>query len=273
MAVITISKQLGSLGTEIAQAVARKLNYEYIDKEKIARALAGYGLPMTAVEKFDEKKPSFWDSWQIQRRNFLHVLQAVIYDFADKGNAVIIGRGGQVMFKNLPGVLHVRIVAPFDIRVRRMMEREKKEESLIAEMLRRSDRDSAGFTQSFFDADWDDQSLYDLVINTQKLSENSAVKTITELVLSPEMRENEKAMKETLADGALVRRVEAALLDILGSDIGRISIRAEGGVIDLDGTVISVEHKENCGETVARIPGVKKVKNQLSVAQYYRYGV
>ncbi len=273
MSVVTISRQVGSLGTEIAQAVAGKLNYEYIDKEKITQALVGYGLPMTAVEKFDEKKPSFWDSWQIQKRKFLHFLQAVIYDFASKGDAVIVGRGGQVLLRNIPGVLHVRIVAPFDMRVKRMMEREKREESLVAETLRRSDRDSAGFIRFFFDADWDDQGLYDLVINTQKLSENSGVKTIAELVLSPEMKESEKAMKETLADGALVRKAEVALLDILGSDIGHIFIRAEGGVVTLGGTVISVELKEGCEETVSRISGVKKVKNQLSVARYYQHGL
>ena len=53
MSVVTISRELGSLGTEIARAVAEKLNYEYIDKEKIAQALANLGLSALTVEKFD----------------------------------------------------------------------------------------------------------------------------------------------------------------------------------------------------------------------------
>ncbi len=271
MSVITISRQLGSLGTEIAQAVASKLNYASIDKEKIGQALAEYGLPMTALEQFDEKKPPFWDSWQIQRRKFLLFLQSVIYDFAAKGNAVIVGRGGQVLLKNLPGVLHVRIIAPFDIRVKRMMERGKGEESLTREILRRSDSDSAGFLHSFFDADWDDQSLYDLVINTQKLSENTAAKLIMELTLSPEMKEKEKALKEKLADVVLTRKVEAALLDIVGSDIREIAIRTEGDVVTLSGWVPSAVHRRNCEETVSKIPGIKKVDNKLLVVEYFRH--
>ena len=69
MSVITISRQLGSLGTEIAQAVAKKLTYEYMDKDKISESLADYGLPPPEVEKLDEKKPPFWDSLSIQRGN------------------------------------------------------------------------------------------------------------------------------------------------------------------------------------------------------------
>jgi hypothetical protein len=112
MSVITVSRQLGSFGTEIAQRVAEKLNYEYLDKEKIEKALADYGLPAPVVERFDEKKPPFWDLWQIQRRKFLYFIQAVIYDFARKGHIVIVGRGGQVLLRDLPGVRMLESLPP-----------------------------------------------------------------------------------------------------------------------------------------------------------------
>ncbi len=63
MLVITVSRQLGSLGTEIAQKVGEILHYEIIDKEKIGKALASYGLPELELEKFDEKKPPLWVFW------------------------------------------------------------------------------------------------------------------------------------------------------------------------------------------------------------------
>jgi hypothetical protein len=95
MSIITISRQLGSLGTEIAQGVAEKPSYEYIDKKKVTEALSPYGFFASDVEKFDEKKPSFGDSFQIQKKKFLHSLEAVINDFGRKGNVVIVGRGGR----------------------------------------------------------------------------------------------------------------------------------------------------------------------------------
>ena len=128
MAIITISRQVGSSGTEIAQAVASKLQYEYLDKEKIEKALLDRGLPVPEFEKFDEKKPPFWISWQIQSRRFLHLIQTVVYDFARCGNAVIVGRGGQVLLGDIPGVIHLRLMAPYGARVARIMEREKLEE-------------------------------------------------------------------------------------------------------------------------------------------------
>jgi len=121
MSTITLSRQLGSLGTEIAREVAEKLNYAYVDKEKMGKIVAAFGFGLLEVEKFDEKKPPFWDSLSLQRTHFLHALQAAIYDFARKGQVVIVGRGGQVLLRNLPGVLHVRIFAPFDLRVKRLV--------------------------------------------------------------------------------------------------------------------------------------------------------
>jgi len=271
MAVITISRQVGSLGTEIARAVAEKLNYEYVDKERISEALAHYGLPAPEVERFDEKKPPYWDSMLIQRRKFLHLLEAVIYDYAKWGNVVIVGRGGQVLLKDLPGVFHVRVIAPFEVRVRRIRQQEKGDEKKIAEILRRTDRDSAGFIHSFFDVDWEDPILYDLVINTQKVSMDTGVGMILDSIRSREMREGEKRAQEKLADLALVQKAEASLLEILGTEIRYVNVKAERGVVTLVGMVVSDLFKENCQRAVAKIEGVNRVDNQLSVSAYYKY--
>ena len=271
MSVITVSRQLGSLRTEIAQKMAEILQYEFIDKEKIGKALASYGLPEPELEKFDEKKPPVWDSLQIQRRKFLHFLQAVIYDFAQKGKVIIAGRGGQVLLKDLPGVLHIRIIAPFEVRVRRVLEG-LGDEKQAARVLRRSDRDSAGFIRSFFDVDWDDPTLYDMVVNTQKLSVDTAVKMILESVRSPEVEAAGKKAQEKLNDMALMQKVEATLLGILGIDIRHINIQIEKGVVTLRGAVGSARDKEGCQQTVSGLEGVKKVDNQLFVTEYYRFG-
>jgi len=271
MSVITISRQLASLGTEIAQAVAETLHYDYVDKEKIAGALADYGLPAPEIERFDEKKPPFWDSLQFQRWKFIHFIQAMIYDFASKGNVVLVGRGGQVLLKDLPGVLHVRVIAPFDVRVRRIMQQGGKDERQAAEVLRRNDRDSSGFIRSFFDMDWDDPDFYDLVLNTQKFTVDTGVQMILESIHSLEVKENEKKTGEKLADLALAQKVEAALLDILGTDIRYMKVKAERGTVILKGAVTSDIYKENCLRTAAKIPGVNRVDNQLSVSPYYKY--
>jgi len=265
MSVITISKQLGSVGTKIAREVAEKLNYEYVDKEKIGKILANSDFGVIEVEKFDEKKPPFWDSLALQRDIFLRAIRAAIYDFARKGKVVIVGRGGQVLLRNLPGTLHVRIFAPFDLRVKRLVSSQGVDEKYAIPILRQSDQDSAGYIQSSLHADWNDASLYDLLINTQNLSQTTAVQLIIDSVHSREMQEGVEKGKEKLAELALVEKVEAKLVPILGSGLHQLEIRAEKGGIFLKGTVLSSkllssELKDECERAVTALEGVERVE-------------
>jgi cytidylate kinase len=271
MSVITISRQLGSLGTEIAHAVANELNYEYIDKEKIGKALRDYGLSAFEVETFDEKPPPFWDYMYMQKKKFLHTIQALIHGFARTDNVVIVGRGGQALLKDFPGVLHVRIFAPLDTRIQRILDQGGGDKRQTLGLLRRSDRDSAGFMRGFFDVDWDDPSLYDLMMNTRLLSAETVGRMIMESAHSLEIKGGGRRNREKLEDLALVRSVETSLLVVLGSDLRQIRITAEKGIVSLQGTVSSNILKEDCRNAVSCIKGVKIVNNQLSVAEDYGY--
>ena len=203
MSLVTISRQLGSLGTEIAREVAEKMNYEYVDKEKIGKILAAFGQGSEEFEEFDEKRPPLWDLLAILRTNFFISMEAAIYDMARKGRVVIVGRGGQVLLRNHPGTLHVRIFAPFDLRVKRLVESERVDEKHAVRMLRQSDYDSAGYIHSFSNADWNDANLYDLMINTEKLSPATAVQMIIDFVHSGEIQEGVEKGKGKLAELAL----------------------------------------------------------------------
>ena len=271
MSVVTLSRQLGSLGTEMAQSLAKILGYEYVDKETIGKALMDYGLPEFDVERFDEKKPPLWDSLQIQRRKFLHLIQAVIYDFARRGKVVIVGRGGQVLLKDLSGVLHIRVMAPLEIRLLRIREDQGLDEKQAIRILRRNDRDSAGFIRSFFDVDWADPDLYDLVISTRKISVERGVDLMLGFVRSFDFQAGRKKDEEKLADLALVQKVEAALLGILGIDVRHVNIQVEAGEVTLRGAVGSQEDKDHCRRAVSDIQEVKRVNNQLLVTQYTRF--
>jgi hypothetical protein len=183
-----------------------------------------------------------------------------------------VGRGGQVLLKDLPGALHLRVVALFEVRLHRFMESGGFDEKQATRILRRSDRDSAGFIQSFFDVDWDDSALYDLVINTRKLSLEMAVQLILAFIRSPDIEEAGKKAEEKLMDIALLQKAEATLLGILGVEIRHINIQVEGGMVILRGAVGSAMEKGNCEKSVAGLEGVRKVDNQLFVTEYFRFG-
>ena len=263
MAVITISRQLGSFGERIAKNVADKLNYEYADKLKIGEALSGHGFPAPEVEKYDEKKPAFWKSFSDQRKKFLHLIQAVIYDLAGKGNVVIVGRGGHVLLRNLPGTLRVRIVAPDEIRSNRLMEQEGHSAKEAERILRQSDRDSSGYIESFFGADWDDQNLYDMVINTKTMSVSTATSLIIAAISSPEFKESLEETAGKLADLALAQKVVAVLMGFLGIEYSHLQV--ENRNVTLKGTAQFQVHKEDCEKAISKIEGVNRVNVELSV--------
>jgi cytidylate kinase len=272
MAIITVSRQIGSLGTEIARESSRRLSYDYVDKERMEKLLAGFGFPEPEIKKFDEKKPPFWDSMSLERRKFLHTAQAIIYELAYKGQVVIVGRGGQVLLKGVPGTLNVRIISPFDLRVRRMIVTDGFEEKQAARFIRQGDQESFGFIHTFFHVNWDDPCLYDLIINTAKISVGTAIQWITGAVQSADMAGKEEEAREKLADLALVQRAEARLMDIVGNDIRLVEVEAKKGVVTLKGSIASTRGRENCEKAVSVLDGVLKVENYLTVAQFYRLG-
>ena len=272
MAVITVSRQIGSLGTEIARECAQRLLYEYVDKEKMEKMLAHAGFPELEIRKFDEKKPPFWDSVSLERRKFLHSAQAIIYELAHKGRVVIVGRGGQVLLRDIPGIIHVRIISPFEVRVKRLVEAGGLDEKQAGRFIRQGDQESFGFIHTFFHANWEDPGLYDLTINTAKVSVEIAVQWIIGAVHSADMAGKEAEAKGRLADLALAQKAEARLMDVVGNDIRLVEVEAKKGILTLRGSVASTRGRENCEKAVSGLEGLRKVENHLTVAPFYRTG-
>lgn len=263
MAIITISRQTGSQGSEIAKAAAAKLRYDYVDKTKISDALAELGLAAPDFEKFDGKKPTIWQSLSNQKKKFILLLRAVVYNFASRGNVILLGRGGQALLKDIPGTLHVRIIAPLEYRIRRLMEAEGIDEKQSEQLILRNDRDSSGYIRSFFDIEWNDENLYDLVLNTRTMSVETSVSLILAAIAAHEFGERPKTVQVDLEDMALAQLIEGSLVGFPGIDL--TSAEVTQGVVVLAGLASSEERIEVCRETVSAMKGVKEVRSMLEI--------
>jgi len=263
MAIITISRQVGSLGDEIARAAADTLGYEYIEKAQISEALSNLGFSISDIDKYDEKKPSVWQTLSIQKDQFEHLIRAAVYELAAKKNVVIVGRGGQVILKDIPGTLHVRVIAPTATRANRLMEQRGYEEKNAQQIIRQGDRDSSGYLSTYFGASWNDSDLYDLIINTRKVTLNESVEMITCAVGTDEIKKSPQ-MSEVLNNLALSHKAKSALLKITG-DVGYTDMEFEKGVASLSGMVGSPAIKNECEKIILNIQGIESVNNQLNV--------
>ena len=176
MAIITISRELGSMGSEIAQILEQKLKYPLIDKAILSAELFQQGI--SDMKKFDEKKPSLYKSFSSENYIYIHFLQSALYKFAEKGRCILIGRGGQYFFGDLPGTMKIHVIAPYKLRLQRIKVRFSCDNLKAEKTMQTNDRERSGFHNFFFNIDWQDSRLYDLVINTQHLSPKKAVEII-----------------------------------------------------------------------------------------------
>ena len=206
MAVVTISRPFGSGGDEIATLVAEKLGYRIFDKNLMAQVAADVGLSEDEIMDFSErdyrKTQNFLDNllrlvvigkkpteaastvtevstWQrdpsgarvkvfeaVGEQQTISMVRTTMQAAYERGNVVIVGRGGQAILKNQPGVLHVRIEAPLRDRSQRVQERRQVDPKEAEKIIADNDKSSANYLKHFYDIDWANPLLYHLVVNS-----------------------------------------------------------------------------------------------------------
>ena len=217
MAVITISRQTGSGGDEIAALVCKQLGYRYFDKAMLAKAASeetqsDVDFLKFAEEDFVKGSPLMnrllalagasreapvaqlrtWSETangqrtiqvvQLDESRAIQLVQSAIHHVAAQGNVVIMGRGAQIILKDHPGALHVRIEAPWEDRVQRVKARyDLRGEGARTEaqnLIARRDEASADYVRRFYDVNIKDAQLYHLVINTGRVPVETAADLI-----------------------------------------------------------------------------------------------
>ena len=181
MSVITISSQLGSLGSVIAEKTGKALGYHVTDKSTVEAIFKEYGLP--PLEDEYQAIPGFWDRFAVEKQNRRHVLFSMldksICAMARYGNVVIEGRGGFAVLAGLADVLNVRIQAPMETRLHRLVDSPSiGDPGLAEEAIHNSDQVKKTFISSVYGRAWDSAGDFDLVIDTAKVPPDLAAEMI-----------------------------------------------------------------------------------------------
>lgn len=171
MSVITISREFGSEGDTIAQKVAQALGYHFVDRNFIGVILGQYGF--VEFDKEYATLPTFWERFDAQREKqrdvMVGMLNQVTQAVALHGNVVILGRSSFAVLGGFADVLHVRLQAPFPIRVGRIMTQQQISFEQAEADVKHNDKVRLAFVEEFYQASWDSIHAFDLVINTSKL--------------------------------------------------------------------------------------------------------
>ena len=175
MPVITLSREMGSGGDDLARGVADRLGLRLVGRELINRAAKEAGAPEVALAEIDELgllgvKPS-----AAARALYRQKITDVILELAAQGDVLIVGRGGQAVLANRPGVLHVRVSAPLEQRIQFVAVRCGISPEAAAARVAASDAARTGYHKQHFGVRWDDLRAYDLALNLVHLDAATAV--------------------------------------------------------------------------------------------------
>jgi cytidylate kinase len=190
MSVITVSREMGSRGTEIAHLVANKLSYECLDRELIADIAREAGVEEAYVSGKEDgisgrprivgpEMAAFfrrqrYSSTQPQEalgdQAYLELVRKVICDRAEAGRVVVLGRGGQMVLRGWRGALHVYITASPEARVAHVANDRGTGHQLAERLVRESDRRRRDYIRHFYNnADWRNPRYYHLVLDTERI--------------------------------------------------------------------------------------------------------
>ncbi len=212
MSVLTIRGQMGSGAPEIGKLVATALKFDYVDREIIASVSSKINWP---VDKISSKEmppgtlfgriiealgkgyavsasassvstfsTAYLRDWELPLSDdtYKKGLESVVTELAQNQSIVIRGRGSQFILKNFPDSYHFLVVAPLDIRVKRVMESNGLSEDNAKKEIEQFDSSRREFTKRYFNANLEDPVFYDLVINTRFLSYKEASSIIARIV-------------------------------------------------------------------------------------------
>ena len=258
MTIVAVSREMGSGGYEIAAAVAKALNFEYVDRQILLQAAKVHEVPEERIADVAERRLSLWERFDEEKRRYLIFIESAYYSFAEKGNVVTAGRGGPFFLRDVTHALKVRIMAPFEIRVKRVMAQDKLDHKTACQRVRDYDRELSGRIDYLFGLDWTKPEHYDLVINTSGDAWQFYVDLLVWAAKQPHYQPTPESLQR-ICDLSLAAQVRGAIAKDLVTRNINVEVTAEAGRVALKGVVFSPAMMDAAAEVAKRVPGVTSV--------------
>jgi cytidylate kinase len=264
MSLLTISSPFGSGGKEIAQIVADGLNLEIYDDRKLLELAPAAGILPEDLK--DLRQPGFFDRIFTKKPQvYLDYMGSIIFEVSRQGKGVIIGHGSQMLLQDFSCALHVRIQAAEASRIEYVAQKQGLSKESACKLIHKLDSKQRGFFRLAFGKNLNDSSLYDLIINCEKLGYDSAARLIIDAANAEEIHACSLTALEVMEKLSLIKKIQAALLkDNLDDNMLTVDV-SEIGVVELSGLTHSQELFDRIIDVVHKVQGVSKVHSEIVV--------
>jgi cytidylate kinase len=265
MPVIALTQGMGSLAQDIAEQLAAELGLATLQHEVAERVAHKMNVSKSLISRLRAGKAGPIERLTADRDSMAVYTHEEVLETAARGNVVLRGWGATCLLRPVPHVPCVRVMRPLAKRVQWLMEALDTDDVELAEAeIKRSDHANASRMHEQFGVDWGDPVLFDLVLNTDRLSVDTCVQQIKALLLRPEF--DETAASRALLQGmALSAHVRAALKAHEETHAVDVSIDSDEGKVTLRGIVVRATERDAAEAVALATPGVSTVDNQLRV--------
>jgi len=267
MPLVAMTREMGSLGKDVAAGLAERVNRKVVYQEMIEPLANKMRLRKSHVERFLEGKSGIWERLTTDRTSLSIFTADETFRFLRDGStAVIRGWGAVHLLKNVPHVIRVRVCAPMETRVSRMMQRLATDNrSTVESEIQLSEEAHSAITKRHFGVNWRDAEHYDMVLCTERLSVDECVEEIEGVMRRPRFQETPQSMR-MVEDLSLEWAVRAALRREARTADVAITVQGDGGVVRLLGVVDSEVQSDAAADVARKVEGVTSVDNQLRSA-------
>jgi cytidylate kinase len=270
MALVAITREMGSLGKDVASGLSEALGVP-LHYHEVADHLADrMRVRKSHVIRLLDGSANLLERLTADKTSLSIFTADEIVNMATQGpGAVIRGWGATHLLRDVPHAVCVRICAPFEVRKKRIMDRVGSADGeKVAEEIRQNDEAHTAIMRRNFDVRWTDAEHYDVVLNTERVSVKECIDRVLGLVRSPEFAETEVS-RGKLQDLALAWRVKAALRINPRTRGLRISVSAKDGRVTLAGLLGNADERAAALEVAAQA-GARDLEDALRSADSVR---
>lgn len=265
MTVIALTHEMGSLAKDVAEQIGRDLGLRVMRHEVVDQVSSRMHVPTSLINRLREGKAGALERLRADRASLAVYINEEVLDVAAGGDVVLRGWGATCLLHTVPHVVCVRVTRPFAQRVAWLSEYLGNDDvAFVEDEIRRSDRAHAARMHAQFGVTWGDPLLYDLVLNTGRVSVESCAGQIAALSRRPEFAETD-ASRAMLRDLALDARVRAALRADEATRAVDVTVASGAGRVVLSGIVLAADELPAAERVARTVDGVTAVDNRLKV--------
>ncbi|MGQ0655420.1 MAG: cytidylate kinase family protein [Betaproteobacteria bacterium] len=267
MPLIAITREMGSLGNEVARGLGQALGIPVVYHEVIDHLADKLRVRKSHVIRLLDGSASLVERLTADKTSLSIFTADEIYSIAARpGGAVIRGWGATHLLREVPHAVCVRVCAPFELRRSRMLERLSTDDvERVEEEIRFNDEAHSAIMRRHFSIQWTDAEHYDVVLNTKRVGIDKCVDEVLSLARSAQFEESERS-RQKLDDMVLAARVRAALRRMPETREARVLVAADAGRVTLSGAA-STDEMLAFVEVASSVPGVQDVAYRAHPAE------